>query len=450
MPKRRDPNRPQPPASKKAKSLFTNRVNETTHFLELLNAPQGSPLPLLMFYGVGGAFSLWFLKGDDSREHQRKEVRSMKTKSLLLIVILGLILALTFKGGDLQAAGQLADTIRVHSLSEGTGKNFEEIVIKPFAQKMGVTIKVVHGTYGKEAEWLAAIKATPGEYCIGTYVSDFGLFNGASQRLFEPLRLENIANYHNLEDKWTKRIIVPGDKNAYVIPVDIGMYTFVYAKDKITQRPDSYSPLFDPKYSGRIALRDYGLYRIFQTASYLKLDPNNMSDQDVDKVFETLASQKKLTRAYWQSSSQLDGLLANREVWLADYWFDTVTRPDKEGKNKLTQLDLGWWFPKEGGPMWAGGPVIAAGCKDPERYTAELIMNFLLQPEILVKYAAAQGYIPTLKATKYDSGAFFAAVPDRAAYRDAIVRTGVVMDVAKISSKLEKWNQRYEELKLSK
>jgi hypothetical protein len=77
-------------------------------------------------------------------------------------------------------------------------------------------------------------------------------------------------------------------------------------------------------------------------------------------------------------------------------------------------------------------------------------MNFLLQPDVLVKYAAAQGYIPTLQANKYDSRAFFATAPDRAAYRDAIVNTGVVMDVAKISAKLEKWNQRYEELKLSK
>jgi spermidine/putrescine-binding protein len=141
--------------------------------------------------------------------------------------------------------------------------------------------------------------------------------------------------------------------------------------------------------------------------------------------------------------------LANREVWLSDYWFDTVTRPDKDGKNKLGQLNLGWWFPKEGGPTWGGGPVIAAGCKDPERYTAELIMNYLLEPEVLIKYAAAQGYIPTLKSNKFDSVAFFANVPDRAAYRDAIVNTGYIIDVGKISTKLEGWNQRYEELKLS-
>ena len=55
MPKARDPNRPHRPTSQKAKSLFTDRINETGRFLELLNAPQGSPLPLLMFYGVGGA-----------------------------------------------------------------------------------------------------------------------------------------------------------------------------------------------------------------------------------------------------------------------------------------------------------------------------------------------------------------------------------------------------------
>ncbi len=369
---------------------------------------------------------------------------------LLFVAALGLVALLAIGGSQTEAAPKLADTIHVHSLSEGTGKNFEEIVIKPFAQQMGVTIKVIHGTYGKEAEWLSAIKAAPGEYGIGTYVSDFGLFNGASQRLLQPLRLENIPNYSNLEDKWAKRQIVPGDKNVYVAPVDVGMFTFVYAKDKITDRPDSYAPLFDSRNSGRIALRDYGLYRIFQTACFLKLNPNNLSDQDVDKVFEALASQRKLTRAYWQSSSQLDALLANREVWMADYWFDTITRPGKDGTNKLAQLNIGWWFPKEGGPMWAGGPVVAAGCKDPERYTAEMIINYLLQPEVLVKYAAAQGYIPTLQASKYDSRAFFANLPDRAAYRDAIVKTGVVIDVANISAKLEKWSQRYEELKLSK
>jgi len=344
----------------------------------------------------------------------------------------------------------LAATIRVDSLSEDAGKKFEDIVVKPFAEEMGVEIKVEHGTYSQQEEWLAYIKAAPGEYCIATYVSDFGLFSGVSQGLLQPFRMENMPNYANLDDKWEKRVFVAGDENAYVATVQMGMYTFVYAKDKIAEQPDSYTPIFDPQYAGRIALRDYALYRIFQTAAYLGLDPNSLSEEDVDRVFETMAEQRELVRAYWQSSSQLDELLANREVWLADYWFDTITRVSEDGTNRIGQLNIGWWFPKEGGPLWAGGPVIAAGCEDPERYTAELLFNYMLRPDVFVRYAAAYGFIPTLEMDLYDSAAFFADAPYKAAYRDAMLNTGIVLDVAKVLAQQEEWNERYEEMKLSK
>jgi len=342
----------------------------------------------------------------------------------------------------------LAKVIRVDSLSESGGRNFVDMIVEPFAAEMGVEIRVERGSYGSQDEWLAAIRAAPGEHCIALYISDFGLYNGATQGLLQPFRLENMPNYANLADKWAERVIVPGDDNAYVATVDVGMYTFVYARDQLSERPDSYEPLFDPQYADRIALRDYGLYRVFQTASYLGLDPNQMSDADVDLVFETMKEQRDLVRAYWQSGAQLDQLLANREVWMADYWFDTITKLGDDGTNKLDQLDIGWWFPKEGGPIWSGGPAIAAGCEDPQRYTAELLINYLLRPDIFVKYAAANGYIPTLDPSLFDSDAFFAGAPYRAAYRDAILETGVLLDIANVLARQEEWNERYEEMKL--
>jgi spermidine/putrescine-binding protein len=343
---------------------------------------------------------------------------------------------------------QLSASIRVDSLSEGTGKIFEDVVVKPFAEEMGVDIKVEQGTYGTQEEWLASVKAAPGNYCIGTYFSDFGLYEGVSQGLLQPFDLTVMPNYANLDDRWENRTIVAGDNQPYVATVDIGMYTFVYAKDKIPEKPTSYAPIFDPQYTGRIALRDYGLYRILETAAYLKLDPNNLSNADVDLIFKTMEDQAKLTRAYWQSSSQLDQLLANREVWLADYWFDTVTRVGADGTNKLGQLNLGWWFPEEGGPIWAGGPVIAKGCEGTDLLTAELLLNYLLRPDVFIKYVSAQGYIPTLQADKYDEAAFYAATPQRLAYKEAILNTGILMDVGKILSHQDEWNERYEELKL--
>lgn len=343
---------------------------------------------------------------------------------------------------------ELATTIRADHITESGARFFEELIVKPFAEEMGIELEVENGTYGNQEEWLAAVKAAPGDYCIATYVSDFGLYNGVMQGLLQPFRLENMPNYANLADKWENRVAVAGDPNAYVATVDVGMYTFVYAKDKLSERPNSYDPLFDPQYADRIALRDYGLYRIFQTAAYLGLDPNNLSDEEVDKVFETMAQQRELVRAYWQSASQLDQLLANREVWLADYWFDTITRIGEDGANKLERLDIGWWFPEQGGPVWAGGPVIAAGCEGPERTTAELLINYLLRSDVYEKFAAAQGYVPTLEEDKFDVEAFFAETPDRAAYRQAILDTGILIDVAKIIPHQEEWNERYEEMKL--
>jgi len=342
----------------------------------------------------------------------------------------------------------LATTIRVDSLSESGGKNFVDTIVKPFAEEMGVDINVELGNYGNQDEWLAAIKAAPGEHCLALYISDFGLYSGVTQDLLQPFRLEKMPNYSNLADKWENRVLVPGNENAYVATVDVGMYTFVYAKDQIAERPTSYAPLFDPQYASRIALRDYGLYRIFQTAAYLGMDPNNLSDADVDQIFATMAEQQKLARAYWQSSAQLDGLLANREIWFADYWFDTITKVGEDGTNKLGQLDIGWWFPEEGGPIWSGGPSIATGCEDPERYTAELLLNYLLRPNVYVKYAADNGYVPTMDTSLYDSAAFFAATPYRAAYRDAILNTGIILDVANVLSHQTEWNERYEEMKL--
>jgi spermidine/putrescine transport system substrate-binding protein len=342
----------------------------------------------------------------------------------------------------------LATSIRIDSLTESGGRNFVEMVVQPFAEEMGVEIEAVRGSYGSQDEWLAAVRAAPGDHCIALYISDFGLYNGAIQGLLQPLRLENVPNYANLADKWAERVIVPGDDNAYAATVDVGMYTFVYAKEAIAERPNSYDPLFDPQYADRIALRDYGLYRVFQTAAYLGLDPNNMSEEDVDLVFETMADQREIARAYWQSGAQLDELLANREVWIADYWFDTITKLGEDGTNKLDQLDIGWWFPDEGGPIWSGGPAIAAGCEDPERYTAELLLNYLLRPDVFIEYAAANGYIPTLDTELFDSAAFFSNAPYRAAYRDAILNTGILLDIATVLERQEEWNERYEEMKL--
>lgn len=55
MPKARNPQAQLPTGPRATRRLFTNRVSESRLVLDLLGAPAGAPLPLVMFYGVGGA-----------------------------------------------------------------------------------------------------------------------------------------------------------------------------------------------------------------------------------------------------------------------------------------------------------------------------------------------------------------------------------------------------------
>src|SRR5437763_423105 len=55
MPQSRYPVQATTPAHRVAQNRFVNRIVETERVLALLRAPAGSPAPLIMFYGAGGA-----------------------------------------------------------------------------------------------------------------------------------------------------------------------------------------------------------------------------------------------------------------------------------------------------------------------------------------------------------------------------------------------------------
>jgi hypothetical protein len=56
---------------------FTNRVSELQVFRDAVNLPAGTPLPVLMFYGVGGIGKSWLLR------RLRQEVASTLPSALL-------------------------------------------------------------------------------------------------------------------------------------------------------------------------------------------------------------------------------------------------------------------------------------------------------------------------------------------------------------------------------
>jgi spermidine/putrescine-binding protein len=326
---------------------------------------------------------------------------------------------------------KLADRLHAAFLTDKQMKDFMTSRGEPFTREFGV--KWTTEVFGINERMLANLRVTKGEYDI-VDISDFAIYPAVQEGLLEPLRMENVPNYKNLDRQWQSPVAVPS-ADKYVVVSRPGMYLYVRTADKIPEEQDSYAPAFDAKYAGRIALRDYPLYRILQTAAYLGMDPNNISS--IDKVFAALKEQRRLVKTYWKNGAELRLLLANREVWLADVWMpEVLASKDKVG--------LRYWFPKEGGPAWAGGLTIAKGSKN--RDTVDFFLNWMLTPERMLNFALTAGEVPTISRELFDVAKYRREHPDMAAYMDALAAKSKQVDVKYALSHPE-WVQRYEEMK---
>jgi spermidine/putrescine-binding protein len=177
---------------------------------------------------------------------------------------------------------KLSKTMRFMSYGGSWQEALTTAAIKPFEDKYGV--QVLQESYDSEAELIAKMKAAgPGAYDVVT-VNESGLYLGVKQDVLEPLRLDNIPNYANIVKVLQKPTYDPGP-GIHSVPDVFGSSAIVY-NTKHVDKPTSWDVLWDPRYKGRISLRDAAIYRVFITAIRLGQNPNKISD--IDKVYAAL------------------------------------------------------------------------------------------------------------------------------------------------------------------
>lgn len=333
--------------------------------------------------------------------------------------------------------------LRIDRIQDKRAEVFKELVVKPWAEKNGV--RIIHGSYNSDEQMIANVKAAPGEYDLA-YMGGTGVYRAIQLGLLEPIRLENVPEFKkNVLEKFHRMKVDPGPATHQLADAP-GIFLIVYAKDKFPEPPpESYAVLHDPKYKGKIALRDYAAYRVLMTAAYLGYDLDNLTNltpQQVEKLFETIREQRTIVRTYWKSAAENRLLLANREVWLSDYWISPTLQQKGE-------LNLGWFIPKEGGPIWFMGWVVAKGSK--HRDLAESLLNYYFQGDVHMAYKRAVGSDPIiLKDAVYDRKKFEADFPDLARIGALIAERGRDLDPKFIETAMEKWVERFEEIKIGR
>ena len=180
------------------------------------------------------------------------------------------------------------------------------------------------------------------------------------------------------------------DGKLYGIPFVWGANAMAFNR-KETGDLDSLGALFDPKFKGRIAMRDEPEDTLAVGALQLGIKrPYAMEEKELQEVKKLLISQKPLVRAYWKNVADVQNMLASGEVVVAWSFLAVIAPLLKAG------VDVGWVWPKEGAIGWS--EAISAVKGTSKFKLVQEYANFTLSPEYGEMMARTTRYAPSSKA----------------------------------------------------
>ena len=206
------------------------------------------------------------------------------------------------------------------------------------------------------------------------------------EKLLAKIDKNNIRNFKNLQPNFRDLAYDPG--NQYTVPFVWGTTGIVYRKDLVAGEITSWRDLWDPRYKGKV-----GFWQDKRTmiGLALQLDGHSVNTENPDQLE---AAYKRLIQLKGQAVAVEDidiataaNALANGTLSLTMGWsYDWLAGQEL---NK----EISYALPQEGTLLWSEDFVIPAN--SPNKYTAELFIDFMLRGDIGAKVSEGTGYATT-------------------------------------------------------
>ncbi|RRJ64978.1 extracellular solute-binding protein [Paenibacillus oralis] len=352
-------------------------------------------------------------------KHKAKSIVSL---SILLVFSLVFLAACGNGGGNGGAAegsnsngnGNAANSPAAPSGNGGSGEKIKLSMFIWAGANQDVVPKEIVANYIKEhpnvevefvessnsvmyPKMLAAKNADPNNPVV-----NFGYFNadasakGISDDMWEPLDPAIVTHMQDIPEQYhtaDNRGIVWGVSN----------FALVYNKDLVKTAPASWSDLWEnSEFKDKVALWDYMFYAYIAPVIELKGQELGASYENPEAAFKFWAEHTDQVRSLVTSNDQLKNMLVSGEALIAPFSSQTAqTWIDDEG------LPLGVAIPKEGFISFPYSLQVVKGSTPEQTRVANEIINELLAPENLTRYAEVTGTPVTSTA---------AAIPDK--YKD--------------------------------
>ncbi|MBS0272510.1 MAG: extracellular solute-binding protein [Proteobacteria bacterium] len=211
--------------------------------------------------------------------------------------------------------------------------------------------------------------------------------------VYQPLKISLIPNKKDIDPVLLHRMEEADPHNQFALPFIWGTNGFAYNKKKILERnPDapfkSLAMLFNPEVVAQFA--DCGVMLIDSpidvfpaTLSYLKLDPNSGSTEDLKKATEALTQIRPFIKKFQPVPATED--LASGNYCLAQGFSGDLLLARDLGAE--SGIEIEYVIPEEGAALWVDALAIPRDAPNAE--AAHIFINFILRSDIIAKITNA-------------------------------------------------------------
>lgn len=256
---------------------------------------------------------------------------------------------------------------------------------KAFTAKTGIAIRSVYMT-SDDAQFTALRTGAGAEWDVLS-PSINGIERYIKAGVLQPLDERKLPGSTLLYDMFkTNKGIRGPDGKLYAMPYLWGLNPIVYRKDVLPAEP-GYEALFDSRWAGKLAMRDYALESVAIAGLYVGVPRERvfqMSAAELAEAKKALLAQKKILRTYWQSIGDLTNLFATGEVVCAFSWrvpYDVLH----------TKMPMGMGKPKAGVMGWCDCAAIPTRLSGETADATHLFIDYLLGPDYARATATDEG-----------------------------------------------------------
>lgn len=246
------------------------------------------------------------------------------------------------------------------------GDYIDESLLDKFEEETG--IRVVYDTFSSNEDMYIKVKQGIDAYDI-IVPSDYMIERMIEEGMLSEIDLSLIPNFEKVNENLKNPEFDP--ENKYSVPYFWGTGGIIYNSKEITDDINSWSDLFDEKYSGEILMYNSSRDSIAVALKSLGYSMNSTDLNELEEAKDLLIAQKPHVLAY-QADEGRDTIVSGDANIGFMYSGDALMMIEQNP-------DLKYVLPEEGPNIWFDAMVIPSSSENSEG--AYKFINFMLEPE---------------------------------------------------------------------